>query len=76
MRIVILGASRFGTAIAETLMEAQHEVVVIDRSRERLEALAERLDCGMLTGDGTMPSPLRERTMSPISADAVSGSSW
>lgn len=60
MRIVILGASRFGTAIAETLMEAEHEVVVIDKSRERLEALAERLDCGMLTGDGTMPSTLRE----------------
>lgn len=60
MRIVILGASRFGTAIAEALIEAEHEVVVIDRSRERLEALAERLDCGMLRGDGTMPSTLRE----------------
>lgn len=60
MRIAILGASRFGTAIAETLIEAEHEVVVIDRSRERLEALAERLDCGMLKGDGTMPSTLRE----------------
>lgn len=60
MRIAILGASRFGTAIAETLIEAEHEVVVIDQSRERLEALAERLDCGMLKGDGTMPSTLRE----------------
>lgn len=60
MRIVILGASRFGTAIAETLMDADHEVVVIDQSRERLETLAEQLDCGMLKGDGTMPSTLRE----------------
>lgn len=60
MRIAILGASRFGTAIAETLIEDEHEVVVIDRSRERLEELAERLDCGMLKGDGTMPSTLRE----------------
>jgi trk system potassium uptake protein TrkA len=60
MRIVILGASRFGTAIAETLIEADHEVVVIDKDRERLETLAERLDCGMLRGDGTMPSTLRE----------------
>jgi trk system potassium uptake protein TrkA len=60
MRIVILGASRFGTAIAETLIEAEHEVVVIDKDRERLETLAERLDCGMLRGDGTMPSTLRE----------------
>ena len=60
MRVVILGASRFGTAIADTLIEAGHEVVVIDQDRERLEALAERLDCGMLSGDGTMPSTLRE----------------
>jgi trk system potassium uptake protein TrkA len=60
MRIIILGASRFGTAIAETLIEAGHEVVVIDKDRERLEALAERMDCGMLRGDGTMPSTLRE----------------
>jgi trk system potassium uptake protein TrkA len=60
MRIVILGASRFGSAIAEKLIDAEHEVVVIDKSRERLETLAERLDCGMLNGDGTMPSTLRE----------------
>lgn len=60
MRIVILGASRFGNVIADTLIDAGHEVVVIDRSRERLEKLAEHLDCGMLEGDGTMPSTLRE----------------
>jgi trk system potassium uptake protein TrkA len=60
MRIVILGASRFGEAIADELIEARHEVVIIDRSRDRLEQLAERLDCGMLEGDGTMPTTLRE----------------
>ncbi|MFW5654135.1 MAG: potassium channel family protein [Roseicyclus sp.] len=60
MRVVILGASRFGTAIAERLIEDEHEVVVIDRDRGTLEALAERLDCGMLEGDGTMPSTLRD----------------
>lgn len=60
MRIVILGASRFGAAIAATLIEHDHEVVVIDKSRTRLEDLAERLDCGMLEGDGTMPTTLRE----------------
>ena len=60
MRIVILGASRFGEAIAGTLIEHEHEVVVIDQSREKLEDLAQRLDCGMLHGDGTMPTTLRE----------------
>lgn len=60
MRIVILGASRFGKAIADRLIDDEHEVVVIDQSRERLEKMAEQFDCGMLEGDGTMPSTLRE----------------
>jgi len=60
MRIVILGASRFGEAMAGTLIEDEHEVVIIDQSREKLEDLAQRLDCGMLHGDGTLPTTLRE----------------
>jgi trk system potassium uptake protein TrkA len=60
MRIVILGGSRFGVAIAEEMMDAEHEVVIIDKRRERLEQLAEVLDCGFMEGDGTMPGVLRE----------------
>ncbi len=60
MRAIILGASRFGTAIAENLINAKHEVVIIDKDRERLEKLSERLDCGMIEGDGTLPTTLRE----------------
>lgn len=60
MRVVILGASRFGAAIAEKLIAENHEVVLIDRDRDRLEKLSERLDCGMIEGDGTMPSVLEE----------------
>ncbi|SIO47570.1 trk system potassium uptake protein TrkA [Rhodovulum sp. ES.010] len=60
MRVVILGASRFGETIAEYLIGADHEVVLIDKDRTRLEKLAERLDCGMIEGDGTMPTVLRE----------------
>ncbi|MCI5110458.1 MAG: TrkA family potassium uptake protein [Marivita sp.] len=60
MRVVILGASRFGAAIAEKLIEENHEVVLIDKDRDRLEKLSERLDCGMIEGDGTMPSVLED----------------
>ncbi|WP_425038125.1 potassium channel family protein [Primorskyibacter sp. S187A] len=60
MRIVIVGGSKFGTATAQTLIEQDHEVVVIDRDRGKLERLAETLDCGMIEGDGTSPSILRE----------------
>lgn len=60
MRVTILGASRFGAAIAERLIDADHEVIMIDKDRARLDKLAERLDCGMIEGDGTMPTVLRE----------------
>lgn len=60
MRVVILGASRFGEAIADKLIGENHEVVLIDRDRDRLEKLSERLDCGMIEGDGTMPSVLQD----------------
>lgn len=60
MRIVIVGASRFGQATTERLLETGHEVVLIDKDREKLESLAEQLDCGMLHGDGSLPSIQRE----------------
>lgn len=60
MRIVIVGGSKFGIATAERLIELNHEVVLIDRDRDRLERLSERLDCGMIEGDGTLPTTLRE----------------
>ena len=60
MRIVIVGASRFGIATAEQLGEAGHEVVLVDADGEKLERLAETLDCGMLEGDGSLPSVQRD----------------
>jgi trk system potassium uptake protein TrkA len=59
MRIVIVGASRFGIATAEQLVDAGHEVVMIDQDGERLAELSEDLDIGMLEGDGSLPSVLR-----------------
>lgn len=60
MRVVIVGGSKFGVATAEQLIDSGHEVVLIDRNRQRLDALSERLDCGMIEGDGTLPSVLRD----------------
>ena len=60
MRVVIVGASRFGAAIADKLIEDGHEIVIVDQRRERLEEISTRFDCGMMEGDGTMPSVLKE----------------
>lgn len=45
---------------AKALCERGHEVVLIDHDPERIEALAEVLDCGFVTGDGSRPAVLRE----------------
>lgn len=60
MRTVIAGASGLGKAAAEKLISADHEVVVIDIDRARLDELSGRLDCGLVHGDCTLPSTLRE----------------
>ncbi|MEM1301306.1 MAG: NAD-binding protein [Pseudomonadota bacterium] len=60
MRIVIVGGSKFGVATSELLIEKGHDVVLIDRDRAKLERLSEQLDCGMVEGDGTAPTLLRD----------------
>lgn len=60
MHITILGASRFGVATARQLIEENHEVVLIDINRSRIDELADGLDCAMICGDGTLPSTLRD----------------
>jgi trk system potassium uptake protein TrkA len=60
MRIVVVGASRFGINTATQLIEKGHEVLMIDKDLEKLEEIGEQLDCGMIHGDGSMPSIQRE----------------
>jgi trk system potassium uptake protein TrkA len=60
MRIVFVGGSSLAVAAARILTERGHEVVIIDADREKLDALGEELDIGLLHGDGTRPDLLRD----------------
>ncbi|WP_299629289.1 TrkA family potassium uptake protein [uncultured Tateyamaria sp.] len=60
MRIVIVGGSKFGVATAEQMIDKGHEVVLIDKDRAKLEWISDTLDCGLIEGDGSSPSVLRE----------------
>lgn len=60
MRVTIIGASRFGVATVKHLIEEGHEPILVDSDRSRLDDLADTLDCGMIHGDGTLPSVLRD----------------
>lgn len=60
MRIVIAGGTPLGTATAAAMIKAGHDVVIVDRDRDRLEQLSNTHDCGLIQGDATVPSTLRE----------------
>ncbi|MCL2074879.1 MAG: Trk system potassium transporter TrkA [Betaproteobacteria bacterium] len=61
MKIIILGAGRVGTSVAENLVSSEeNDITVIDLAGELLSALQDRLDLRAVTGDGTLPSVLRD----------------
>lgn len=60
MRAVFVGAGSVTVMAARIMLKRGHEVVIIERDRERIDALGEMLDCGFLHGDGSTPVLLRE----------------
>ena len=60
MRAVFVGASSLAVMTARILLERGHEVVIVERNKDRIDALANELDCGYLNGDGSKPAILRE----------------
>lgn len=58
MKIIICGAGRVGSAIAEYLAETDNEVIMIDKNQERLDALSESLDVQPLQGYASYPEML------------------
>lgn len=60
MRTAFIGTSSLTLSTAETLLEAGHEVIIIERDRDRIETLADQLDAGFIHGDGTAPDVLSD----------------
>jgi len=60
MRAVFVGAGSLAVMTAKSLLKRGHEVVIIERDKERIETLSETLDCGVLHGDGSKPAILKE----------------
>lgn len=69
MRIVIVGASSLAIATGAILVGRRHDVVIVERDKERIDAVSQTLDCGFVHGDGTKPAILRET--GPADADAL-----
>ncbi|WP_459616037.1 Trk system potassium transporter TrkA [Bordetella sp. 2513F-2] len=60
MKILILGAGRVGTSVAENLVSEQNDITVVDTDPAHLRYLQERYDLRVLHGDGTQVSVLEE----------------
>ncbi len=60
MRVIIVGAGEVGFQIAKFLSAEGVDVVVIDRSKEKLKRLSEELDVAVIEGEGGSPSALKE----------------
>lgn len=69
MRLVFVGGGTLTVKTARTLVSRGHEVVIVERDKDRVEALSDELDCGILCGDGTRPAVLREAA--PAEADVL-----
>ena len=60
MDVVVMGAGRFGVAIAEKLSQEQHNVTVIDRDEARLARVSDSLDVLTIQGNGASAKVLEK----------------
>ncbi|SHK61696.1 trk system potassium uptake protein TrkA [Marinobacter antarcticus] len=60
MKAIFIGASNTAIMTAEFLLKRNHEVIIIEIDKEKIDMISNELDCGFLHGDGSKPSLLRE----------------
>ncbi len=60
MRIIIVGAGEVGFQIARILTAEGIEVVVVDKSKEKLKRVSEAIDVSVVEGEGGVPSVLKD----------------
>jgi len=60
MRTAFIGSNSLTVTTADLLLADGHEVIIVERDRERIDQLADRLDAGFVHGDGTSPDVLRD----------------
>jgi trk system potassium uptake protein TrkA len=60
MRIVFVGAGSLAVMTATMLVKLGHEVVMVERDKQRIDELTAQLDCGFVHGDGSTPAILQE----------------
>jgi trk system potassium uptake protein len=60
MKIIIVGAGRVGSSVAEALVSEANDITVIDTDHLRVAELQDRFDLRGMVGNAALPSTLRE----------------
>jgi trk system potassium uptake protein TrkA len=60
MRVIVVGAGEVGFQLTKFLSAENIEVVVIDKSKDKLKRISEELDVALIEGEGGSPSILKE----------------
>lgn len=69
MRVVFVGGSPLAVLTASRLARQGHDVVIVDKRQDKIDALADEVDAGLVTGDGTRPGVLAE--IGPTETDVL-----
>ena len=60
MRVIVCGAGKVGTSIAEQLVNQNNDVTVIDQSEELISKLSDEVDLNTIVGSASYPSILEK----------------
>lgn len=60
MKVIIVGASKVGYALAQHICEEGYDLVVIDRDAECVDAITDAFDCNGFVGNGSSPELLKK----------------
>ena len=64
MKVIIVGASKVGYALAEHICEEGYDLVVIDRDPACVDAITDAFDCNGFVGNGSSPELLKKAGIS------------
>ena len=60
MRVIIVGASKVGFALAKHICEEGYDLVVIDKDPESIDEITDAFDCNGVVGNGSSPKVLKK----------------
>lgn len=60
MRAIFVGASATTVTTVQSILKHGGEVVIVEKDKNKVDALKQTLDCGFIQGDGSKPAILKE----------------